>query len=31
MHLFDTDILTNILKPRPSANLLTRLQNIAQE
>ena len=31
MYLFDTDILTNIVKPRPSANLLARLQNIPQE
>jgi tRNA(fMet)-specific endonuclease VapC len=31
MYLFDTDILTNIVKPRPSANVLARLQHIPQE
>lgn len=31
MYLFDTDILTNIVKPRPSPNLLARLQTIPQE
>lgn len=28
MYLFDTDILANIVKPRPSANLLKRLQQV---
>ncbi len=27
MYLFDTDIITNILKKRPSQNLVMRLQN----
>ena len=31
MYLFDTDILTNIIKPRPSKNLLERLQTVPQE
>lgn len=31
MYLFDTDILTTIVKPRPSASLLTRLASIPQE
>lgn len=31
MYLFDTDILTNIVKPRPSPSLLTRLASIPQE
>mgnify|MGYP001321794184 CR=1 FL=1 len=31
MYLFDTDILTNIVKPRPSPSLLTRLQHTPQE
>lgn len=31
MYLFDTDILTNIVKTRPSVNLLERLQSIPQE
>lgn len=31
MYLFDTDILTNIVKPRPSPSLLTRLANTPQE
>lgn len=31
MYLFDTDILTNIIKPRPSKNLLARLQTVPQE
>lgn len=30
MYLFDTDILTNIVKPRPSAKLLEHLQAIPQ-
>ena len=28
--LFDTDTITNIVKPRPSTNLLRRLKNIPQ-
>lgn len=28
MYLFDTDIITNIVKPRPSANLLKRLGQV---
>lgn len=31
MYLFDTDILTNIVKPRPSPSLLTRLASTPQE
>lgn len=31
MYLFDIDILTNIVKPRPSPSLLTRLANTPQE
>lgn len=31
MYLFDTDILTNIVKPRPSPSLLIRLANTPQE
>ena len=30
MYLFDTDILTNIVKPKPSPQLLTRLETIPQ-
>jgi len=30
MFLFDTDTITNIVKPRPSTNLLRRLKNIPQ-
>ena len=29
MYLFDTDVLTNILKPRPAAQLLERLSHIS--
>ncbi|MEZ5450819.1 MAG: type II toxin-antitoxin system VapC family toxin [Thiolinea sp.] len=30
MYLFDTDTLTNIVKPRPSPKLLARLQTLPQ-
>ncbi|PWQ97843.1 type II toxin-antitoxin system VapC family toxin [Leucothrix pacifica] len=30
MYLFDTDILTNIVKPRPSPRLLQRLGEVSQ-
>ena len=30
MFLFDTDIITNIVKPRPSLNLLRRLEKISK-
>jgi tRNA(fMet)-specific endonuclease VapC len=30
MFLFDTDTITNIVKPKPSANLLRRLKNVHQ-
>ena len=30
MFLFDTDTISNIVKPRPSTNLLRRLKNIPQ-
>ena len=30
MFLFDTDIITNIVKPRPSLNLLQRLEKISK-
>ena len=29
MFLFDTDTITNIVKPRPSPNLLKKLANIS--
>ncbi|QTA79218.1 PIN domain-containing protein [Desulfonema limicola] len=31
MYLFDTDVITNILKKKPSQTLLNRLKNIRQE
>ncbi|MCK4843130.1 MAG: type II toxin-antitoxin system VapC family toxin [Methylococcales bacterium] len=31
MFLFDTDTITNIVKPRPSANLLAKLANISKD
>ncbi len=31
MYLFDTDTITNIVKPRPSANLLRRLEKISSK
>ena len=31
MFLFDTDIVSNVLKPRPSARLLSRLASLASE
>jgi len=31
MFLFDTDTITNILKPRPSPNLLSKLEKIPQK
>ena len=31
MFLFDTDVLTNIVKPRPSASLLQKLTGINQQ
>jgi tRNA(fMet)-specific endonuclease VapC len=30
MYLFDTDIITNILKPRPAEHLIRRLNRISQ-
>ena len=30
MYLFDTDTITNIVKPRPSVNLLCRLEKISR-
>jgi tRNA(fMet)-specific endonuclease VapC len=30
MYLFDTDVITNIFKPRPSKSLLRKLSNLAQ-
>ena len=31
MYLFDTDTITNIVKPRPSVNLLRRLEKIPRK
>lgn len=31
MYLFDTDIITNLIKPRPSPDLIARLNQIPQE
>ena len=31
MFLFDTDTITNIVKPRPSQNLLAKLANISKD
>ena len=31
MYLFDTDIIINIVKPRPSLNLLQRLEKLSKE
>ena len=31
MFLFDTDTITNIVKPRPSQNLLARLANVSKD
>ena len=30
MYLFDTDVITNLFKPRPSVSLLARLASLAQ-
>ncbi len=30
MFLFDTDTITNIVKPRPSQNLLAKLENVSK-
>ncbi len=31
MFLFDTDTITNIVKPRPSQNLLKKLENVSKD
>lgn len=31
MYLFDTDVITNVLKPRPSTRLIERLRLISEE